>query len=90
VTVEQTAQRTSGYAVASLVLGIAGFFVFPVIPSILAIVFGNKAREEIRSNPAVAGDGLATAGIVLGWIGLAITGLVVVLGLLILLAIAGY
>lgn len=86
MSVEQAAQRTSGYAVASLVLGIAGFFVFPVIPSILAVVFGNKAREEIRANPSVGGEGLATAGVVLGWVGIAIVGIVVLLGLLLLLA----
>jgi hypothetical protein len=88
VSVERAAQRTSGYAVASLVLGIAGFFVFPVIPSILAIVLGNKARAEMRADPTIAGDGLATAGIVLGWVGVAITGIVLVFGLLLLLAFA--
>jgi hypothetical protein len=88
VSIGQAAQRTSGYAVASLVLGIAGFFVFPVIPSILAIVFGGKAREEMRANPAIGGDGLATAGIVLGWVGVAITGIVLVFGVLLLLAFA--
>jgi hypothetical protein len=81
VTVENAAQRTSGYAIASLILGIAGFFVFPVVPSILAIVFGLKAREELRRNPAVGGEGLATAGIVLGWVGIALTAI----GLLFLL-----
>jgi hypothetical protein len=57
VSLEQTAQRTSGYATASLVLGIAGFFVFPLVLSILAIVFAAKAREEIRGNPSIGGDG---------------------------------
>jgi hypothetical protein len=80
VSVEQAVQRTSGYAIAALVLGIAGFFVFPVIPSILAVVFGNKAKDEIRANPSIGGDGLATAGLVLGWIGVALA----VLGLLVL------
>jgi hypothetical protein len=81
VTVENAAQRTSGYAIASLILGIAGFFVFPIVPSILAIVFGLKAREEFRRDRAVGGDGLATAGIVLGWVGIALTAI----GLLFLL-----
>ena len=73
MTVENHAQRTSGYAIASLILGIAGFFVFPIVPSILAIVFGQKAREEFRRDSTAGGDGLATAGIVLGWVGLALT-----------------
>jgi hypothetical protein len=71
VSVEQTAARTSGYAIASLVLGIGGFFVFPIVLSILAIVFAAKARDEIRANPSVGGEGLATAGNILGWVGLA-------------------
>jgi hypothetical protein len=81
VTVENAAQRTSGYAIASLILGIAGFFVFPIVPSILAVVFGQKAREELRRDPTLGGDGLATGGIVLGWVGLALTaiGLIFVL-----------
>ena len=63
---ESAAQRTSGYAIASLVLGVAGFFGFPIVAAILAIVFGHKARKEIRGGMA-SGDGLATAGIILGW-----------------------
>jgi mannose/fructose/N-acetylgalactosamine-specific phosphotransferase system component IIC len=85
VTVENAAQRTSGYAIASLILGIAGFFVFPIVPSILAVVFGQKAREELRRDPAVGGEGLATAGIVLGWVGIALVGIGLVFLLLLLL-----
>ena len=86
MSVEQAAQRTSGYAVASLVLGIAGFLVFPLIPSILAVIFGQKAKEEIRANAAVGGEGLATAGVVLGWVGIAISAIFLVLGFLVFLA----
>jgi hypothetical protein len=85
VTVENAAQRTSGYAIASLILGIAGFFVFPVVPSILAVVFGQKARDELRRNPSLGGEGLATAGIVLGWVGIALVGIGLVFLLLLLL-----
>jgi hypothetical protein len=88
VNVEQTAQRTSGYAIAALVLGIAGFFVFPLIPSILAVVFGTKAKDEIRANPAVGGEGIATAGVILGWVGIAITAVGLVVVLLLVLALA--
>jgi hypothetical protein len=82
VTVENAAQRTSGYAIASIILGIAGFFVFPIVPSILAVVFGQKAREELRQEPTLAGDGLATAGIVLGWVGIALVAIVLLFVLL--------
>jgi hypothetical protein len=66
-------RRTSGAAIASLVLGIVGVTVFPLVPSILAVVFGSRARDEVRADAAVSGDGLATAGIILGWIGVAIS-----------------
>jgi hypothetical protein len=82
VTVENAAQRTSGYAIASLILGIAGFFVFPIVPSILAVVFGQKAREELRREPTLGGEGLATAGIVLGWVGIALVAIVLLFVLL--------
>ena len=60
--------RKSGLAIASLVLGIV--FVYG-IGSILALVFGYRARAEIdRSGGNLEGRGMATAGIVLGWIGI--------------------
>lgn len=58
------------------------------MPSILAIVFASKAREEIRGNPSIGGDGLATAGNVLGWAGLAISAAGLLLLLLLLLLFA--
>jgi hypothetical protein len=75
------AQRTSGYAIASLVCGILGFLVLPIVLSILAIVFARSAEGEIRRDPAIGGEGLARAGFVLGVIGLVIQ----VVGLLLVL-----
>jgi Domain of unknown function (DUF4190)/zinc-ribbon domain len=61
--------RTNGFAIASLVLGVLWMY---GIGAILALVFGYKAKADIaRSNGAQSGRGLATAGIVLGWIGVA-------------------
>ena len=85
MSVESAAQRTNGYAIASLVLGIAGLFVIPLIPAILAVVFGQKAKHEIRSDPSLGGDGLATAGVVLGWIGIALVVLAIVILALVVL-----
>ena len=60
-------RRTNGMAVASLVLGIVWIY---GIGSILALVFGYVGRNQIDQSGGVeAGRGLATAGIVLGWIG---------------------
>ncbi|MBK5093594.1 MAG: DUF4190 domain-containing protein, partial [Actinobacteria bacterium] len=65
--VPRAKQATSGWAIASLILGICGFTCIPLIGSVLAIVFGFLAKSEIKkSSGRVKGSGLATAGIVLG------------------------
>jgi hypothetical protein len=69
-------QRTNGMAVASLVLGILWLY---WIGSILALVFGYTARNQIRER-GEAGAGMATAGIVLGWIGVGVFVLAAVVG----------
>ncbi len=62
--------KNSGLAISSLILGI--LFMYG-IGSILALIFGYRARGEIdRSGGNLEGRGMATAGIVLGWIGLAL------------------
>ncbi len=53
-------------------LGIVGIFAIPVIAAVLAIVLGSSARREIQSDPALGGEGLASAGVILGWIGVAL------------------
>ena len=62
--------HTSGLAVASLVLGIIGW-VPCGIGSVVAIVLGFVARTQIRSsNGSESGDGMARAGIILGFAGI--------------------
>jgi Domain of unknown function (DUF4190) len=60
-----------GNAVASLVLGILGVTVIPFICSILAIILGRASIGDAykRGEP---GSGMAKAGVVLGWIGVAV------------------
>lgn len=78
-----TPTGTSGFAIASLVLGILWMW---TIGSVLALVFGYKAKSDIRgSGGALNGDGMATAGIALGWIGVIVT---VCVGLLLVAASA--
>jgi hypothetical protein len=74
------ATPTSGLAIASLLLGIGGLTIVPLLGSILAVILGYMARNEIRQRPdELTGDGLALTGIVLGWIaiGLSILGLLI-------------
>jgi hypothetical protein len=69
--------RTSGLAIASMVLGIVWIF---WLGSILAVIFGHVALSQIkRSMGALGGRGMAIAGLVLGYLGLATLALVIVL-----------
>jgi hypothetical protein len=66
---------TSGMAIASLVMGLLWMY---WIGSILAICLGYAARREIRNNAGrIEGQGMATAGIVLGWIGIGMLALTI-------------
>jgi hypothetical protein len=67
--VESDLLPTSTLAIVSLVSAILGFTFVPVIGTIVALVTGYMARSETRSiPPRTSGDGLATAGIIMGWI----------------------
>jgi predicted RNA-binding Zn-ribbon protein involved in translation (DUF1610 family) len=67
---------TSGMAIASLVMGLLWMY---WLGSILAICLGYAARREIRNNAGrIEGEGMATAGIVLGWIGIGMLALIIV------------
>ncbi|HOM67082.1 MAG TPA: DUF4190 domain-containing protein [Brevefilum fermentans] len=71
-------QQTSTMAVISLISGIASFFILPLLGAILAIILGYSAKKEIaQSGGALTGEGLATWGLILGWvnIGLALIGI---------------
>ena len=60
----------SGLAIVSLIAGILGLTFFPVVGSIVAIITGYMAQKEIReSGGAKGGSGMATAGLVMGFIG---------------------
>ena len=61
--------RTNGNAIASLVCGIVATMSFG-ITSIPAIILGHMAKAQIRRR-GEQGDGLATGGLVLGYVMLA-------------------
>src|SRR6185436_1080418 len=64
---------TSTLAIVSLVSAILGFTAVPVVGTIVALITGYMARSETRSiPPRASGDGLATAGIIMGWIQVAL------------------
>ena len=65
---------TSTLAIVSLVSAILGFTFVPVIGTIVALITGYMARNETRAiPPRVSGDGMATAGIIMGWVQVALS-----------------
>ncbi len=65
--------RNSGFAVASLILGMVGLTICPLLGSILALIFGLFGKSDIKHGKgSVKGSGMATAGITLGVIGIVI------------------
>ena len=72
------AQKTNGLAIAALVCGCAGLF---FVTAILGVVFGFIARSQItRSNGVQKGQGLALAGIIVGFGWLALLVVVAIFG----------
>lgn len=60
----------AGQATASLVLGIVGLVVVPLLCSVLAVVFGAVGLSRIRDNPGMRGRSSAMWGLWLGIVGL--------------------
>lgn len=68
-----TAPPTSSLAVVSLFFGILGIFIFG---SLIAVICGHVARSRMKANPGTeSGEGMALAGLILGYTGLALWGL---------------
>ena len=63
-------RQSSTLALVSLISGILGWTLAPFIGNLVAVITGHMARKEIRLNPTLEGSGFATAGLILGWIGL--------------------
>jgi hypothetical protein len=82
-------KQTSTLAVVSLVFGILAWILVPVIGAIVAIITGHMARSEIRrSGGAIEGDGLAVAGLVLGYVSL-LLGLAVLFFVIFVIGLVG-
>ncbi|NIM93533.1 MAG: DUF4190 domain-containing protein [Anaerolineales bacterium] len=63
------ATQTSTLAIVSLVTGLLSYVIIPIVGAIAAIITGNMAKKEIReSEGSITGDGLATAGVILGYV----------------------
>jgi hypothetical protein len=67
--------RTSVMAIVSLIAGILGFVqAVPVLGPIVAVVTGHLAKSEIKNSAGtIGGGGMATAGLILGYVALALS-----------------
>jgi Domain of unknown function (DUF4190) len=72
--------QTAGKAIGALVCGIVGLAVCAPV-GLAAILLGNQARTEIAgSGGRLQGDGMAVAGLIMGWIavGFLVLGILIV------------
>jgi hypothetical protein len=74
VPVQVPARTTSTTALISLIFGIVCWIALPFLGAVVAIVCGHIARGEIHRAPpgSLDGDGMAIAGLVLGYAHLAV------------------
>src|SRR5689334_3929019 len=64
--------KTSPLAIWSLVLGILSLTCFSIFTAIPGVICGHKALSRIKgSSGAVTGQGMAIAGLVTGYLGIA-------------------
>ena len=66
-----------GNAIAALILGILGITVIPFICSVLAVIFGRISIGDAHKR-GERGSAMATAGVILGWIGAAVIAVFVI------------
>lgn len=77
---QPSAPPTNGLAIGSLVASILGLTFVPAIGSIIGVILGYMAKRQIaESGGTVGGEGIAKAGIIIGWIGIGLTVLAVCL-----------
>ncbi len=66
--------QQSNSALIAMILGIVAFMGPSLLTAIPAIIVGMKARDEIiASRGQLVGEGMAQAGIILGWINVALS-----------------
>lgn len=70
---DNSAKQSSGLALASMILGICGIVLcLGPLAGIPAVICGHKAQSRIKqSGGTISGAGLATAGLVMGYLSIA-------------------
>ena len=81
---------TSAWSIISLIGGISNFVGFPFWGAVIALITGYIAKSEIEKGQGrVGGEGLANAGLILGWVGIGLGLLTICLGVLMFLGVFG-
>lgn len=80
------ARPTNTLAIVSLAFGIASYVVLPVIGAFVAIVTGHMARGQIKRT-GEGGNGFALAGLILGYVHLALAVIAIVVIVIVAIAI---
>ena len=63
------AAPNSTMAMTSMIAGIVGWTVAPLLGSLVAIITGHMAKKEIKESMGrLGGDGMATGGLVMGYL----------------------
>lgn len=83
-TLPRAAGRTEGGAIAALILGVLGIVACPLVLSIPAVIVGTQARRRIREDPTLEGESMARVGVILGWVGIGLAALGIVIFIIVL------
>ena len=67
-----TQSKTNAMAIISLISGLVSWFFIPFLAAVVAIITGHIARGQIK-NGTETGDGLAIAGLILGYLNIAMS-----------------
>lgn len=75
-------QETSGLAIASMICGLL-FFIFPA--AVLAVAFGHISSSQIRKSVGrLKGAGMSLAGMILGYAGIALAAIILIIAALVI------
>lgn len=79
-------EKNSLLSIIALISGIFGITLFPLTGSVVAVIAGRLAKREIdESGGTLGGYHIAQTGLILGWVGLALT----ILGFSIIFGVLG-
>lgn len=80
------APRTSGNAVAALILAILSWVFCPIVLAIIALVLASKADREVAdSDGTITSSGLSLTAKIVAWVNIGVAAAGIVVGIIVLL-----